>query len=99
VLYYLGLQNASPMNETLKSTFTNDQRALAAAIGAKSDTLEEKIVQLFNNLRDPLLSSEDLHSLLGVSNTIEEVTASLKALVEKKTLEMSEQTLRALDPE
>jgi DGQHR domain-containing protein len=87
------------MNEILKSIFTSDQRALAATIGAKSDSLEEKIVQLFTNLQDPLLSGDDVHSLLAVQSSAEEVTTALKALVEKKTLEVSDQTLRALDPD
>ncbi len=87
------------MNETLKSAFTKEQIALAATLGAKSESLEDKMQQLFANLPDPLLSAEDVHELLASPESLEDVRVTLKSLVEKKTLESSDQTLRPLDEE
>ncbi len=85
------------MNNNLKAAFTKEQISLAATIGAGTDPLEDKIQQLFNDLRDPLLSDQDIHDLLASPSTIDDVKHAVKSLTEKGILESSEQTLRPLD--
>lgn len=88
------------MNELLKSSFTSDEIKLAASIGAKTESLENKIVELYKYLNDPLLSPTDVHSLLAVeSSSKNKVCTALENLVDSNTLEFSNQTLRPFDSE
>lgn len=84
------------MEMTLKASFTRDEIALAAAIGAEKMSLSQKIIELFSQLPDPQISSEEIQELLALKAS-QELDQVLAALCTDKTLERSEKTVRPLD--
>ncbi|MEX1362172.1 MAG: DGQHR domain-containing protein [Nannocystaceae bacterium] len=86
------------MHATLKNAFTDEQLALAGAIGESSESLSEKVRQLFDELGDPLLSSSDVAELLG-SCVEADALVEIGRLVEADVLEQSSDTCRPLDSE
>jgi DGQHR domain-containing protein len=84
------------MELTLKASFTRDEIALAAAIGADTMPLSQRVVELFSQLPDPQLSSDEIRSLLGLKSS-EDLEQVLAALCTDKTLERSDKTVRPLD--
>ncbi len=53
----------------LKRTFTSDQVAFGTMVGDGGGSLSEKILKLFSELPDPLLSEPEIKSLLGTSDS------------------------------
>jgi len=83
--------------QLLKST-RREERETAAAIGALSITLNEKVLQLFRDLNDPLLDADDVHALLGVTDSeVTDVKVSLSELVAQESLEADNRTRRPHD--
>jgi DGQHR domain-containing protein len=87
------------MDQRLKAAFTSDEIALAAQLGASSTSLSDRVVDLFAQLTDPLLSAEEVHALLGISESLQEVIACLGKLEGEASLEKSARTVRPHDPE
>ncbi|MFV8752217.1 DGQHR domain-containing protein [Nannocystaceae bacterium ST9] len=85
------------MNPILKSLFTSDQLNLAAVIGGQTIELRDKILALFQDLDDPLLSVDDVTQLLGTSAEVEDVRSAMDKLVDEGELERSSTTHRAFD--
>lgn len=84
------------METSTKASFTRDEIALAAAIGAEATPLSQKVVELFSQLADPQLSAEEIAELLGVKLT-DELSSVLASLCSDKSLEKSDKTVRPLD--
>ena len=86
------------MNEVLKARFTKEQLGLAVEIGQSTNTITEKLSELFQMLGDPLLSIQDLAELLGIPENAA-LRSALDATVGDGTLEFSDETSRPLDKE
>lgn len=82
----------------LKAAFTQDQLALAIAIGTETSPLKDRVRVLFERLPDPLLDAADVGALLHVPDRTG-VQAALNDLVNEKVFEMSTETSRPLDVE
>lgn len=89
--------NSGPPKDTLRAGMTDDERAFAAQLSEdESTSLKERIADLFEGLKDPLLSSKDVVELTQSKKG--DVIDALQALVADDVLESSEVTLRPLDP-
>jgi DGQHR domain-containing protein len=90
----------SQLQESLKTKFSDAELQLSAAIGADVGLeLKEKLVQLFQQLNDPLLSAKETQLLLQVNADDDEVSVALGELTADGILEKTVKTQRALDKE
>ena len=85
------------MDQRLRAQFSQDELALAASIGSQETALSEKILSLFGQLPDPLLSAAEIHELLDSDESIDQIKGDLQNMVTERELESSDTTLRPLD--
>ena len=86
------------MREQLQALFSDQERNAILAIGESGDLVpDEKVLQAFQTLGDPLLADEDLYQLLGNTTTLSDIQVTLRRLVDAQQLEYSDDTQRPLD--
>jgi DGQHR domain-containing protein len=86
------------MREVLLASFTDAERNAALTIGETVElAVDEKVEELFRTLGDPLLSAEDISSLLGATIPEAELAVALAKLLETGALETTDSTQRPLD--
>lgn len=83
--------------EILDGNHTDEEIQLALQIGQRPDSLTNKVMALFRELRDPLLSADDVLSLLGNTEKIADLQICLGALVASGDLESTTTTQRPFD--
>ncbi|BCF87087.1 DGQHR domain-containing protein [Paraburkholderia largidicola] len=89
---------ALQLQESIKARFSQSEIALAAVIGADMNlSLKEKVVQLFLQLDDPLISAKEVQLLLQVNADEPEISVALGECCSEDILEKSTSTQRALD--
>ncbi|WP_186001970.1 DGQHR domain-containing protein [Corallococcus sp. Z5C101001] len=93
------MDSGEKMNDQLRAMFRKEELELAGAIGAQDIPIKDKITSLFEQLNDPLLSDEDVSSLLAVNGAKGEISSLLGELCATGQLQSSNKTRRPLDPE
>lgn len=85
------------LTETLKSRFSANHLSLAAALGVGPAPLKDKLVKLFSELADPLITAQEAVALLNLSVPTEDAIGALEELRIEGVLDKSTATQRALD--
>jgi len=90
---------AQDIIENLKSRFTTDQIKLAASIGHDDASFADLVVKLFESLNDPLITLDEIMTLLSIIKSKEEGLEIISKLVADDILEQTTTTQRPLDKE